>query len=162
MIFIAQVKKGKLKMTDYMSSHFQDFLKKNEGARVHVEPVTIESKKIRKFYHGAVIPLIAYLNNLDFKNSSVRASIHEYLKIEFNGELIEIGGNVRKIGKTTRNQLNSGFLEGVIQWVEEQYGLNRKDVLDSDEYFKWRDELYPFTDCPETFIEYLKSLNKLK
>jgi len=111
-------------------------LKENPGARYEIERITPESTKQRRFFEGAVVTLVAYLQEgMDHRNGDDLREVRDWLKIEFNGEIRVIGGRSNRIAKSTKGLLNKGFLEDVIDWIEEQYGLNRAKVLDHDHLF---------------------------
>lgn len=160
--FIAIVQNGKLTFkNDFMREKFVKFVKFHEGKRVFITPTFKESDKQRGFYHGAVITLWAYLDGKDYTDGEVLKHIHEIAKMEFNPEAFVLNGKVYKVGKSTIGKLNEGYIEKIIDSLEENYGIDRTKVLDPKEYKKWRDEVYPFGG-PEDYIDYLLELNLLK
>ena len=48
-----------------------------------------------------------------------------------------------------------------IDWLEEQYVIDRREVLNPKDYKKWRDEVFLYGG-PETYIDYLVETGKLK
>lgn len=50
-----------------------------------------ESNKQRRYYHGAVIPLWAFLNGQDHRDGQVLADLHEAAKLEFNATTVIVG-----------------------------------------------------------------------
>lgn len=135
-------------------------LKSNPGAKYVVERETPESSRQRRFYHGAVIPLWAYLDGNDYTDSAVLEKYHQYAKEEFNGEVIVMDGKTQRIGKSTRGSLNSGFLERLIRHLEEQYQVDRTQCLNHKDYKYYRDVLLMDSEYP-TYIDYLVALRKV-
>lgn len=157
-----QTKKGRLSLgSEYNKSRFQDFLNKNIGIRFKIDPFTPESRKQRGFFEGAIVPFTCYFQeNLDWQDKEDLEKVREWLKIEFNGQFIVIGGKSIKVPKSTKNELNRGFLERVIDWLGEQgYPI---DVLNPNEYKKYRDELRSNFNIPPTYIQYMESLGRIK
>jgi hypothetical protein len=157
--FIAIIQNGKLTFkNDFMREKFVKFVKFHEGKRVFITPTFKESDKQRGFYEGAVVPMVTFFQEgMDYRNSEDNRNIRETLKIEFNGAFVQFNGKSHKIGKSTQGKLNDGFIEAIIDWLEENYGIDRTVVLNT----KWRDEVYPFGG-PDDYITYLKELNLLK
>ena len=145
---------------DY-TENLKALAKRHEGAKISLEMLTPESRQQRKFYEGAVIPLWAYLDDKDYKDNQVCENMREVAKIEFNGAMEEVGGKVYKIGKSTKGELNKGFLERVIENLEEQYGIDRKEVLNPADYKHWRDTIFPYGG-PNCYIDYLIDCGRLK
>ncbi len=148
---------GALEMSDYQRLTMRQYIKDNAGSRMRltIDKETPESNKQRAFYHGAIIPLWAYYNGQDYKDSHVLAQLHEVAKLEFNPEVIFVDGRERKIGKTSKGKLNEGYLERIIDYLTEQYAVDPSKELNPDTYKHWRDTIYPFDTKYDTFIEYL-------
>lgn len=162
MTFIAIVNNGKLVFKNsFMREKFAKFVRSHEGKRVFITPTFKESDKQRGFFEGGVVPLVAYLDGKDYTDSEVLRNTREWLKCEFNSQFEVIGGKSHRIGKSTKGKLNEGFLERVIDWIEEQYGVKREEVLNPAEFKKWRDEVFPFGG-PGDYISYLKEIRLLK
>lgn len=145
-----------------MREKFAKFVKFHEGKRLWITPTFKESDKQRAFFEGAIVPLVAFFQEgMDYTNSEDLRNVREWLKIEFNGGFVNIQGKSYKIGKSTQGKLNDGFIEAIIDWLEENYGIDRTKVLNPKDYKEWRDEVYPFGG-PDNFIEYLLETGKLK
>ena len=136
---------------------FKQFLLENKGIRLKIEPVTPESRGQRAFYHGAVIPLWAYLDGKDYKDNLVLDQLHDIAKREFNGEVLVVYGKAYKVSKSTKGLLNKGFLERVIDYLVENYGIDQGVVLNPNLYVKFRDEIYPYSNY-DTFIDYMEDI----
>lgn len=135
----------------------------NKGAKYKLERIVPESIRQRGFYEGAVISLWIFLDGNDWKNSKVHQHYHHEANKEFNGDIIVRNGQTEKIGLSSRGKLGGedGMIEKVIMFLEEQYAINRGEVLDHEDYKKWRDTVFPYGGA-ETYIEHLLSLGKLK
>ncbi len=163
MEYSALSKNGELKMeSEFMREKFKKFLKKYEGIRIAFQPVLPESKSQRKFFEGAVVPMACFFQEiLDHRNYADLELMRERLKIEFNGEFVMLKGKgLERVGKSTSGQLKM-FIDKVIDWLEDQYGIDRMEVLNPKLYKSWRDEIYPFGG-PDNFIDYLVETKKLK
>lgn len=158
-----QAKSGAIHMpSEFTRMAFKRHLVNNEGAIFDVVKRTPEeSRSMRKFYHGAVITLWAYLDGKDYKDSALLEAMHEIAKVEFNGDFMRIEGKLKRYGKSTIGSLNEGFLNRVIEHLVENYGIDQSTVLDPKLYKKWKNEVWPFGG-PETFIDYLIELKLLR
>lgn len=151
---------GTLTFGAYTRNKLKDFIKANPNLPFEIVPLTPESRKQRAYFEGAICPLVAYYQeNLDFRNPENVRKVREFLKIEFNGEFITLGGKSVKIAQSTKRKLNQGFLERVIGWIEDNYAPPA-EALNPESYKYWRDHVYPMGG-PETYIEYLIEKNIL-
>ena len=115
MKYSAIAKNGALSMeSDYTRQAFKKFLLNHEGVRIEFVPVMPESRKQRKMYHSAYIPVWAYLDGKDHRDHSVLDALHEIAKLEFNGEIMIVGGKPKKYGKSTKGDLNAGFMNRML------------------------------------------------
>jgi hypothetical protein len=159
MRFIAEVIAGRLAFrSEHNAARFRDFLKKNEGMRLGIEPATPESAEQRRFFEGAVVKLITfYQEGLDYRNSEDCRKVRDWLKLEFNGEIVKVAGKTQKVAGSTKGKLAKGFLDRVLDWMAENgYQV---ELLNSDEYKRWRDEIARIGD---NYIDYLLELRRLK
>ena len=147
--------------SDYNRDKLKSFLKENPGMRLEIKPLTPESNKQRAFYHGAIIPLWAYLDGKDYKNNLTLEQLHEIAKREFNGEIIIVHGKDQKVGKSTKGLLNSGYIERIMDYLAESYGIDIGLLLNPEMYKKFRDEIQPFTNKYDTYIDYMKDIKIL-
>lgn len=163
MNFVAIVQNGKLTFkNDFIREKFAKFVKTHEGRRLFLTPTFKESDNQRGFFEGAVVKLVTFFQDgMDYTSSEDCRNVREWLKIEFNGDFVVVNGKSTKVGKSTKGKLNEGFLERVIDWIEENYGVKREDVLNPKEYKRWQDEIYPYGG-PETYIDYLIEIGLLK
>ncbi len=139
---------------------FKRYLAENPGIVLRITPVLPESGKQRRFYHGAVIPLWAYLDGKDHRDHKVLADLHELAKLEFNGEIITVAGVPHKIGRSTQGKLRDGFLERVVEYLVEQYGIDPSVCLNPTEYKRFMDEIYMHGKYDD-YIAYLIELGRV-
>lgn len=161
MKYYAIAQNGKLNMNEYTKKAFVDFLRENEDMRVQILPLLPESQKMRGYFEGAVVPFVTFfqegMNHRDYKD--VR-KVREWLKTEFNGDFVVLGGKSHRITKSTKNILK-GFLESVMDWMGEQgYPI---ELLNPDDYKRWRDEIFPSGEIndPDNYIDFLVNIGKL-
>lgn len=162
-MFTAVVENGKISLGNANNrERVRLWCEKNEGARVELVPILPESGKLRRFFEGAVVPLVAfYQEGLDHRDGHDLQNVREWLKIEFNGEIVEMHGRAHKIGKSTKGRALQGFVERVIDWVVEQYAPPM-EALDPKKWKRWRDEVYSMPGSPDTYIDYLTETGLLK
>lgn len=154
-------KKASLSMgSEYNRARFADFLKENPGIRFRIDPFTPESKDQRRWFEGALIPFLTYFQeNMDFKDRNDLELVRNWVKTEFNGKFITIGGKSLKVAKSTKGELSRGLIDRIMDWAGEQgYPI---EYLLPDRYKKWRDEIYGYGG-PPTYIEYLESTGELR
>ncbi len=153
--------KGRLSLgSDENRARLADFLKANKGTRIRIDPYTPESSKQRKFFEGALVPFVTFFQeNLDHHDSSDLDRVRDWLKIEFNGQYITLGGKAVRVPKSTKGELNRGLLERILDWCGEQgYPI---EFLNPEEYKDWRDRIRP-TEGPMDYIDYLVSVGKIR
>lgn len=139
---------------------FGQYLKAHPGVLLKITPVLPESNKQRRYFEGAIVPLIAwYQEGMDHRNSEDLASVREWLKVEFNGQTIELGGKQIKVGKSTkgRDMLNR-FLEDVVGWLQDNYAPP-VEALEPANFKQWRDTVM---DGPDNYIDWLVAEGVLK
>lgn len=151
---------GSIAMTPYQDATKRQFAKDNPGRiRIILEKVTPESKKQRAFYHGAIIPLIAFFQEgMEFRRSEDIEKIHEWLKLELNGAFVEIKGKAVKVGMSTTGGKLNAFIERVIDWMTDNYGSDILDALNTERYKNWNDKVFPYGG-PDNYIDYLLQIN---
>lgn len=153
--------KGKLSLgSEHNRARLSDFLKGSPGMRLKIEPVLPESRKQRKYFEGAIVPFVTFFQeNLDHNDTDDLQKVRDWLKIEFNGAFIALGGKAVKVPKSTKGELNRGFLERILDWCGEQgYPV---EYLNPQEYKDWHAKIRPY-EGPPTYIDYLVSVGKLR
>lgn len=145
---------GRLAFGSYTKMWLQEFMKKNPNMPFELKPLFPESNKQRKFFEGAICPLLAfYQEGMNHRNSKDVRKVREWLKLEFNGEMIEIGGKAHKIACSTQNKLNTGFLERVEGYIQDNYAPPA-EALNPKKYKHWRDVVFPCGGA-DNYIDYL-------
>lgn len=153
---------GTIAMTPYQDATKRQFAKDNAGRRVRIifEKVTPESNKQRRMYHGAYLTLWAYLDGKDYKDPNVLENYHEIAKLEFTPMIVIVKGIPKKIGRSSKGNLNN-LMEKLLDYLVENYGIDPQKVLNPDDYKHFRDKVWPFITKYDTYIDYLKDLQLL-
>lgn len=158
---IGIARSGRLDFGDYNKKRIAQDIKENEGAKYELQRLTVESKELRGFYEGGVIALWVFLDGNDWRDSRVHQHYHDQANREFNGEIIIRNKKPEKMGKSSKGKLiKDGLCEKVIEYLEDNYGIDRNEVLDPEKYKNWLIKIFPYGGL-ETYIEYLLSINKL-
>ena len=100
-----------------------------------------------------------YQEGFDHTNHHDCKEIREWLGREFNGEFKSIGGKMQKVAKSTKGELNRGFIERVLDWMQEN-GY-QTELLMPEDYKNWKAKIFPFGG-PDNYIDYLLEIKKLK
>jgi len=162
MEFLARISQdGGLNFGDHEKVRFKQYLRDHSDALLKISPVLPESRKLRRFYHGAVLPLWAFLDCKDYRSAEVLADLHEVAKVEFNGHIIEVGGKPFKIGKSTRDGALREYVERVIEYLVDSYGIDPSQVLDPDKYKYFVQAIFMHGQY-EDYISYLIAEGRLK
>lgn len=151
--------KPKLEMSDFIGKAFRDDLRSNLGGRYEVRRLIPESNKMRRWLHGSLIPLITfYQEGLDYRKSEDCDKVFEFLRLEFNGDFVQVAGETKKVGRTTKGQLKD-FIEKISDWATEQgYPI---ELCDPVKYQKWRDEVYSF-GAFDHYLDYLRAKGDIR
>lgn len=153
--FILKVENGKPSFgNEELLLKYRKWLSFREGKKIVIEDLDYESLKQRGFFEGAVVPMVVYLDGRDHTDTEECRKTREALKLEFNAEFTMLNGVSKKVAGSTKGKLNAGFVERVIDWMEDQYGIDRTVVLNPKDYKHWRDAIFSFGG-PETYIDYL-------
>ena len=154
---------GGLNFGTYTRIDLKKFANENPNMPFELKPMLPESEDQRGFFEGGLCPLVAYYQEgMDYRSYKDRQKVREWLKIEFNSELVALGGKSHKVAKSTKNKLNDGFIERVQDWIIENYSPP-EEVFDTSVYKNWRDKLKPLGESKaETFIDYLIEIKVLK
>lgn len=154
-------KDGGLEFGPYIRVALKNFIKANPGMPFELLPVMPESNKQRRFFEGAICPLVVfYQEGMDHHNNKDIEKVRDWLKMEFNAELVEIGGKIHKIAKSTKNRLNQGFLDRVMDYIMDNYNPPN-EAVDPNKYKYWKDVVFPYGG-PENYIDYLLELKLLR
>jgi hypothetical protein len=146
----------RLVLNKYQSASLHEFIRENPNATFVISARLPESRKQRKYLHGALIPLIAfYQEGMSHKSSADLDRVFEWLKQEFNGDMVIIGDKPVRIGMSTKGgkALNE-ICEKVTDWLVDNYAPPA-DAMNPKKYKYWRDAIYPYSDGAENYIDYL-------
>lgn len=161
MTFTATAHGEGLKLTnETVRGSFKRFLKENQGIRIRLEPIMPESKNQRGFFEGAIVPLFCfYQEGMDYHNGDDLRKVRGWLKMEYNSEYALINGKAHKVEKSTRGELNRGFLLRVMDGMADNgYQV---EVLNPEDFKKWKKDVRPHGG-PDNYIDYLLDIGKLK
>ena len=148
---------GGLDFGTYTLMYLKKYIKENPNAPFELKPILPESKKQRNFFEGAIVPLITfYQEGMDYRNSNDQKKVRDWLKIEFLGDLVVVGGKTHRVAQSTSQKLNLGFLERVETWLIENYAPPM-EALDPKKYKHWRDAIFPYGGA-DNYLEYLLEL----
>lgn len=150
-----------LDFPDLTRRKLKDYIKQNPNQPFELNPILPESSKQRGFFEGCVCPLITfYQEGMDYRNSGDVKNVREWLKLEFGGMEVVVGGKVHKVARSTKNRLNQGFLEAVMEWLIENYAPPI-EALDPKHYKHWHDAIFP-NGGPDNYIGYLLATKLIK
>lgn len=151
---------GGLNFGSYTKMWLKKFIKENPNMPFELKPLFPESEKQRNWFEGALVPLVTfYQEGMDYRNYKDLDKVREWLKVEFNAEIVKVAGKLHKIGKSTKNSLSQGFLERVTDWLIENYA-SPMEALDPKKYKHWRDAI-KMNRSEDTFIDYLLAIKLL-
>lgn len=142
-------------------AYFKSWLKANPGVLCKITPMLPESSKQRRFYHGAIIPLWAFLDGKDYRNANVLADLHEIAKYEFNGHEVIVDGKKMNVGRSTKGKELAPYIERVIEHLVDNYGIDPTEVLDPKKYKTFSDTVFMEGNY-ETYIDYMVADGRLR
>ena len=80
--------------------------------------------------------------------------MREWLKLEFNSEMVRVNGFGNRIAKSTKGRdALQPFLERVIEWLQENYAPP-PEAINPEEYKVWHDTIFPYGGA-DNYIDYL-------
>lgn len=154
---------NKFELTDYWRMQIRKAVKDN-GAPIRAEIQTLlpESRKMRGYVMGSLIPLLVYLDGNEHKDSKTCDRYFEHYKEEFTPELLKINGKVHTFGASSKGSKALGrFAEKLQDYLSEHYAIGYDSkVISPDFYKEWRDTFS--MESTDTFIEYCEKLKLIK
>lgn len=159
--FIATGRAGGIKFDPRSRERFLAYLKNNDGVRLYIAPVLPEPKKLRRYFEGAIIPLLTYYQEtLDHHDPDDRDKVREWIKMQFNAELVTVKGISQRVGKSTkgRDTLVSLF-KRVMDWLVENYDPPT-EAINPESYKEWRDTVFS-SGGADNYIDYLVEIGVL-
>lgn len=153
---------GRITLGPIIKADFRQYLKDNGPCEIKICAVLPESNKMRRWYEGGLVPLIAfYQEGMDHNKSEDRLKVREWLKMEFNGEMVEVAGKAQLIARSTKGRaVFNPFVERVQDWFLENYDPPL-EAMDPKKWKHWRDTVFPYGG-PRTYIDYLIEIGVLK
>lgn len=153
------IKNGKSVMSGYVKNSLLQSQKENEGGNYQINLISAESKNQRGFFEGGIIPLWVFLDGHNHRDNKINRHYRDEAKKEFNGDMIIRNGKEELIGLSTKGILPE-FTEKIIAYLEENYSIDRKEILDVEHYKNWRDTIYGI-GTSETYIDFLVEIGRL-
>jgi hypothetical protein len=92
--------------TDYNRSRFKDWLKKHAGLRVRIELDAPESRDLRRYFEGAIVPEVCQAQHwCNVESTDDLIACRELLKQEFNGRWVPaLDGSKTKVAMSSKGQ----------------------------------------------------------
>lgn len=91
---------------------------------------------------------------MDHRSHEDVRRVREWMKEEFNGEMVELGGKVHLVPMSTKGrEALQAFLERVMTWLIENYSPPA-EAIDPEKFKHWRDVVFP-QGGPDNYIDYL-------
>jgi len=147
--------------SDFYRAKLKHYMRHNPNSPFEIKFILMESSRQRKWFEASLCPLIAfYQEGMDHRDPHDVKKAREWLKLEFNSELVAIGQKTHRIAMSTSKKLNTGFLERCVDYLVENYAPPI-EVLDTKKFKHWRDAIFPYGG-PDNYIDYLLSINILK
>jgi len=141
---------------------FRDLLRQHGPVDVYLTVELRESNKARRWFEGGLVPLIChYQDGMDHRSHEHRREVREWLKAEFNGEIVEMNGKAHRIARSTRGRaVFDPFVERVQDWLIENYAPPL-EALDPKKWKHWRETVFPIPNSPDNYIDYLVEIGLL-
>lgn len=152
---------GRITLNPIAKASLKKYLAENGPCRIRITHELPESNKLRGWFEGAIIPLVTfYQEGMDHHSKDDRLKVREWLKAEFNGELVTIAGKVQRVAKSSKGRaVFNPYVERVMDWFVPNYEPPQEAI--DPEYFKvWRDTIRSFGG-PGDYIDYLVQTGKL-
>jgi len=135
----------------------RDYFKNHIGKKVIIEIDERESKELRGFFEGAIVPVWYYLNPLAGWKSF--ADARDNIKLEFNGRTIR-DRNAREIRIAKSTMMSTlqweKFIGRIMDYFKENGMLQW--YPDPTDYKLWRDTERAFSEEPYPPIKKLKEM----
>ncbi|CCD89878.1 protein of unknown function [Bradyrhizobium sp. ORS 285] len=121
-----------------------------------------ESNKKRKWFEGGLVRLICYYQEgFDHNNPEHRRRVREWLKVEFNADLVTVAGKVQRVARSTKGRMVfDPYVERVENWFIENYSPPI-EAMDPKKWKHWHETIFP-SGGPDNYIDYLIEIGILK
>lgn len=156
-------KDGQILLTEKQNEIKNQFALDNPGrVTLTLDKEYVESPNQRAFYHGAVIPIWTFLDGKDYHDSSILDDMHDIAKLEFNKGVMIVNGKAMEFGRSSKGELNNGFIDKVVDYLIDEYSIDPIKVLNPDRYKDFMARIWPYTKDYEDYIDYLIKMGDLK
>lgn len=164
MKFQITITKNSFGVSDFHRAKLNDYVHKNGECRAIVEILTPESKKLRGYVMGGLLPLAVYLDGGDYEDDDVCDFYFEEYKKEFTPEYQIFKGERKLKGASSKGRKAlKNFAEKLLDYLEEQHGIEYGSKVTSPTEFKnFRDKIYPYELQYKNWIDYIRKLNWIK
>lgn len=156
---------GKIEMSEFHKGKVREALRDANGPiRAEIHTLLPESRKMRAYVMGGLIPLATYMDGHDHTDSEICGWYFEHFKKEFTPHAIKIDGKIQVFGKSSKgsNSLKV-FAEKLQDHLAEQHGIEYSSKAVSPvEYKRFRDEIYPFQMEYKDYIDYCEKMKWIR
>ena len=137
-------------------AEFKAYVLENGPIRLTVTHDRPESAKMRRWYEGGLVRLIThYQEGLDHHDPEHRRKVREWLKAEFNAEIIEVAGKAQRVAKSTAGRaVFEPFVERVQDWFVENYAPPL-EAMDPERWKAWNDTVRTIPGSVDNYLDYL-------
>ena len=151
-------KEGRLSVSTRELVRMKDFA----GSPVEISPILPESRKMRGWFEGGLVPYYAFLHGMNWKSRNDIEAARWDIKDEFYSETRIINGKRKRIPKSTKGRK---AIREVTEKLLDYYAENGyiSDATDPEKYKYWRDVvLTQDPTAPDNFIDWLIETGALK
>jgi len=156
---------GKIEMSEFHKGKVRTALRDAGGPiRAEIHTLLPESRKMRAYVMGGLIPLAIYLDGHDHTDTEICEWYFEHFKREFTPHAIKIDGKIQVFGKSSKgsNALKL-FAEKLQEHLAEQHGIEYSSkAVSPDEYRRFKDEIYPYQLEYADFISYAEAMKWIR
>lgn len=163
--------------SDFNRARFSRFVKENNGIRLSIRPESPESRKMRGYFEGGLVPLATYYQDyltlvvkgkekqkrLDYHDPDDCALMRDVLKRGAGlVDLVVVAGELKEITKSSLGRVAlRKATDFATDWLLQECGAPA-EAIDPEKYKYYRDAIRPNPRAPATYIDYLRSVNILK
>jgi len=154
---------GRIEMSEYHKMQIRKALKDTSGPiRAEIQTLLPESRHMRAYVMGSLLPLLVYLDGNDYKDTKICEYYFEHYKTEMSPEAVKIAGKIHLFGKSTKgSKALKVFAEKLQDYLSEHHGIDYDSKVTNPDFYKeWRDTMS--MDTTEDFLDYCKKLKHLK
>lgn len=152
---------GKIEWAPQSRVLLDEDVREHSGAVYEVKRRTKESKDMRNFFEGGLVPLYLFFTGRNWRDTNFHDDAREEIKRGFNGEMRKnpLTGKWETFGKTSIGELQR-IIHELEDWLVENYQMP-DEAVDTKKYENWRDTIFPRSG-PDNWIDYLLTTGTLK